>query len=327
MAKLKDVAELAHVSIATVSRILNNDTTLSVTDETRKAVYSAAEELNYTIKSKPSRITFAIIQWYSPEQEINDPYYITLRQGAEAYLKSRHIAVKRLYQNDLDVSQSLSNVDGILCIGKFSSDYIQLLKTYSNNIVLLDMINYPCREVSIVLDFDDALRQVIDYFRLHDHQKIGYLGGIEYLENHQSQYNDPRRESFIKHCQKHSIDFVDYMKEGQFSSESGYNMMSEMIASNNLPTALFASSDPIAIGAMRALQDHGYHIPKDISIIGFDNIEAANFTNPPLTTVYTPAFEMGETAAKVLCHNQSSSSPIIPMRIQMPCYIIERESV
>ena len=104
-------------------------------------------------------------------------------------------------------------------------------------------------------------------------------------------------------------------------------MMTDMIYSQNLPTAIFAASDPIAIGALRALQDNGYKVPDDISIIGFDNIETVNFTNPPLTTVHSPSFDMGVLGAKILYYNISNQSESMSIRIQMPCFLIERNSV
>ncbi len=83
MATIKDVAELANVSSATVSRILNNDKTLSVPEETRQAVFNAAKELNYIKKRKAPKneFTIGIVQWYSLQQEIDDPYYLQIRQG------------------------------------------------------------------------------------------------------------------------------------------------------------------------------------------------------------------------------------------------------
>lgn len=171
MAKLKDVAKLANVSVSTVSRILNNDTSLSVTDKTKNEVLNAARQLNYPIKQKEKRTTFAIIQWFSQDQEISDPYYLTLRRGAESFLKKNNIAVRRFFHDDLDMDSTLSQIDGILCLGKFSKKYIDKLKKYTQRIILLDMTLYPCREVSIVLDFDDAVKQVIQYLYIYGSQK------------------------------------------------------------------------------------------------------------------------------------------------------------
>ena len=103
-------------------------------------------------------------------------------------------------------------------------------------------------------------------------------------------------------------------------------MMIEMIQSNDLPDAIFAASNPIAIGALRALLDSKIKVPEDISIMEFDNIEATNFTSLPLTTIHAPAYEMGQLGAKLLYYSYLNNSCPNPMRIQLPCYLIERES-
>lgn len=327
MAKLKDVAQLANVSIATASRILNNDETLSVTEDTKKAVLEAAKQLQYIVKpKKTTKVTFAIVQWYSIDEELNDPYYLTLRQGVESFLKFHQIAVKRIFSDDINIFQSLNDVSGIICLGKFSIEYIHKLKSFCNKIILLDMdLISPCSEVCVVLDFDNAMKQVVDYFHMLGHTKVGFLGGIEHDDDNQK-YSDTRRSSFEKYCQQYNIEYHQYIIEDKFTSESGYNMMTELIQSQNLPSAIFAASDPIAIGALRALHDNNIRVPEDISIIGFDNIESTNFTSPPLSTIYAPAYEMGELGAQLLYYSHLKGDSLNPMRIQLPCYLIERDS-
>ncbi len=325
MAKLKDVAQLANVSLATASRILNKDETLSVTEETRKAVIEAAEKLQYVVKPKISKMIFAIVQWYSIDEELNDPYYLTLRHGVENFLKSRQVAVRRIFSDDINIFQSLNDVSGIICLGKFSTQHITKLKSLCSNIILLDMDFHPCTETCIVLDFDNAMKQVIDYFHILGHKKVGFLGGIEY-DNDNQKYLDTRRSSFEKYCDEYDMDYHNYVLEDQFTSESGYQMMIDMIRSKNLPDAIFAASDPIAVGALRALHDNNIKVPDDISIIGFDNIDSTNFTTPPLTTVYAPAYEMGQIGAQLLYYSILKNDSLHPMRIQLPCYLVERES-
>ncbi len=326
MATLKDIAEMAQVSIATVSRILNNDPTLSVPAQTRDNVLNAAKTLQYQKKKKSDPgIHICLIQWYSLQQEINDPYYLTLRHGVEDYCAKNGVILKRIFKDDVDIEQSLKGIDGIICLGKFSKNHIETLKKYNDAIILLDMDYENIKECSIILDFDLALKQAITYLHGLGHQKIGYLGAVEYLDDGQP-YDDIRKKSFIKYAQEYHIDYENYLLEGEFTSESGYAMMSHMIHSQQLPTAIFAASDPIAIGAMKALNDYGYRVPTDISIIGFDNIDASNYTYPPLTTFYAPSFDMGQFGARLLHQAIKDHTKLLPMRIQLPCYLIERES-
>lgn len=103
-------------------------------------------------------------------------------------------------------------------------------------------------------------------------------------------------------------------------------MMNDLIQAQQVPSAIFAASDPIAIGALRALHQNGMKVPQDVSIIGFDNIDTANYTSPPLTTIFAPTFDMGYMGARMLFDAFKRNENISPVRIQLPCFLIERES-
>ena len=180
-------------------------------------------------------------------------------------------------------------------------------------------IHFNC----ICLDFDNAIKDAVEYHLSLNFKSIGYLGEREILEDN-TVYPDQRKASFIHYCEAYNIQYKPYLLEGAFNNESGYEMMSDLIYKNQLPDAIITSSDPIAIGAMRALQENNIKIPEDISIIRFDDIKAASFTNPPLTTIYAPAFEMGKYGANIVYHMAKIN---IPTLIKLPCALIERESV
>lgn len=325
MATLKDVAKEAHVSTATVSRVLNDDPSLNVPQETRQIVLEAAQKLNYVKKKKVtvhSTFTMGIVHWYSIQQEIDDPYYLSIRQGVEDFCRQNSIRLIRTFKEDIHYTDSLKDVDGLVCIGKFSQDEMQEFEKITRNIIFLDMTTPQISVNTMTLDFENAVYDALNYLVLLGHQKIGYLGGKEFLEDH-SLYNDIRLSSFIHYCQERHIEYQPYIIEEKYSSESGYTMMCELINKNCLPDAIFAASDPIAIGAIRALQDHHIKVPEDISIIGFDDIRAASYTNPPLTTIFAPAFEMGQYGANIIFHMQNMKTPL---KIILPCTLIERES-
>lgn len=325
MATIKDVAIKAHVSTATVSRILNYDKTLSVPQETRNAVFEAAKELHYIKKRKTlkNQFTLGMVQWYSLQQELDDPYYLQIRQGIENFCIQNNIHLIRTFKND-DLGE-LKNVDGLICIGKFSKAEQEEFRKLSSHIIFLDMLSENYQDSRITLDFYHAVRDVMDYLVSLNHHKIGFLGGKEYL-NDGTIYHDLRKDIFEKYCEKHHIEYKPYIKEDLFAVESGYAMMCEMIQSNDLPTAIFCASDPIAFGAMRALNEHHIRIPEDISIIGFDDIKQASFSTPPLTTVYAPTVQMGEYGANIVYHLLSQYDSATPIHIELPCSLIERES-
>lgn len=327
MATIKDIANLANVSSATVSRILNNDKTLSVPEETRRAVFNAAKELNYTKKRKVTKndFTLGVVQWYSMQQEIDDPYYLQIRQEIENFCLQNQVNVIRTFKSDQNYLEVLKNVDGLICIGKFNEHEIVQFKKISNKIIFLDMRSPNHEDSTITLDFDKAVTDALVYLKTLNHNKIGFLGGKEYVDD-SILYHDNRKEIFIDFCKQNNITYEPYLLEGEFSNESGYTMMIDMINQNDLPTAIFCASDPIAIGALRALQERNIQVPEDISLIGFDDIKAASFTTPPLTTVFTPADLMGEYGASIVYNILSKYSSPTPMQITLPCVLIERES-
>lgn len=327
MATIKDIALQAGVSSATVSRILNQDETLNVPLETKQLVLETAKALNYQKKAKKSKnmISIGIIEWYSLQQEMNDPYYLTIRKGVEDYCIRNNIGIVRVFKDDVNFHSVLENVNGLVCIGKFSDENIQLFESIQKNIIFVDMFINPIHHCHIVLDFKNALKDVIDYLSALNHKNIGFIGGKEYLKD-SYEYEDMRKKYFIKFCEEKNINYSSWIKEGEYTSESGYYLMNELIKQRNLPSAIFCASDPIAIGALKALNEHHIRVPEDISIIGFDNIDLANYTSPPLTTVFAPTFDMGMLAAQYLHDAIKAAHLTSPIRLQLPLYIIERES-
>ena len=193
--------------------------------------------------------------------------------------------------------------------------------------MLFGLIALMFLDTSINIDFQQAVTEALDYLYDLGHRKIAYLGGKEVLADN-SVYFEERKDTFINFCQEHSINHESFIYEGDYSAESGYNMTKQMIADGDLPTAIFSASDPLAIGAMRALYENGYKIPDDISIIGFDDISVASFSNPPLTTIHTPAEFMGEYAAHyiLLRTKEDSLNQQTPIRLTLPCNLIVRNS-
>ena len=153
MATIKDIAELAKVSSASVSRILNNDPTLSVPKETRQRVLDAANQLGYKKKNKKiydTVMTLGIIQWISPIEESNDPYYLSIRQGVEEYCFKNKIAIKRVFKTDVDYLNQLEDIQGLVCIGKYSQEDIETYKKICSNVIFLDMNIDPIHECCIL---------------------------------------------------------------------------------------------------------------------------------------------------------------------------------
>lgn len=328
MATIKEIAEQTHLSSSTVSRILNDDPTLNVPLQTRQLVLETARKLNYIKKNKKARrgdiAVMGIIVWTSPQKEIEDPYYLSIRQGAEDYCQKHQLAIIRVYQSDISYLDQLQTVDGLICIGKFSQSDIQSFKKLTKRIVIIDMNLNPISACHIVLDFQNALDEVISSLSQMNHRQIGYLGGKEFVND--ELYPDTRKAYFIKACQKYGCQYESFIYEDQYTSESGFQMATQLLSQRPYPTALFCANDLIAIGALKAFHDHNIWVPEDISVIGFDNIDLTNYTNPPLTSVLAPTYDMGNIGAKIIHHAMLEQSNPPNIKIQLPCYLIHKAS-
>ncbi|MCR5701423.1 MAG: LacI family DNA-binding transcriptional regulator [Lachnospiraceae bacterium] len=326
MTTLKDVAKRAGVSTAAVSRILNDDPTLSTTPETRHRVLDAALELNYKKKHPNSKASFVlgIVQWYSAEDEMRDSYYLMVRKGIEDFCIKHSIGIVRVFKTDEDYKESLSRVNGIICIGKFSKKKVDEFISICSNIAFLDMPVDDNKVTTITMDFKNAVRKVLDYLTQLGHDKIAYVGGEEYTSDNELVV-DERRDTYLKYMREHNKFKKQYMVEGTFTSSSGYELMKEMLSKKDVPTAVFAASDAIAVGVIKAIKEAGLKVPEDISVCGFNDEEMSQYSSPALTTIHAPAYDMGQHGAN-LVYMASNLSITTPLKIKIPCEIVERES-
>lgn len=336
MATIKDIAKEVGVSPATVSRVLNKDSSLSVAEETRRKIFKEAEKVNYkTLRQRNKKIKekakISIVHWYSEKEELGDPYYISITRGIERECSIRKIQTKTIYKNDGIYSlQMLKESDGIIAIGKFAESEIEQFNNYSDQIVFVDFSPSDTRFDSIVLDFESSISQILKFLTDNGHKRIGYIGGQEYVGNSREPIRDKRE-----------IEFVNIMKEmglynskdiyfGRFVPEDGYSLMKKIVEEagsdkDKIPTAFFLGSDSMAIGAMKALYEKDISIPDDVCIIGFNDIPTAEYLIPPLTTVRAHTEFMGKTSVELLIERIIYERKIAK-KVIIPTELIIRES-
>lgn len=303
MATIKDIAQIAGVSIATVSRVLNYDTTLSVSDETKKRIFEAAEELSY--KKKPARKqetgTIALLQWYTEKEELEDLYYMSIRLGVENRCRQLGIQVAKFFQDNIaDLKEA--DIQGLVAIGKFSSKQVKELQSLTKNIVFVDTSPDDERFDSIVIDFERATKKVLDHFISKGHERIGYIGGREVFKDKTSLIEDQREKTFKSYLTEKRLLNEEYMYIGAFSADDGHALMKKAIRElgENLPSAFFAGNDSIAVGALRALLEEGIAVPDRVNIIGVNDISISKYVFPSLSTVKVYTEQMGEAAVDTL---------------------------
>ena len=326
MATIRDIAKQAGISPGAVSRILNNDPTLSVSSDTRQRVFHIAKSLQYHKTSYRDKSSFkmGILLWFSAEQEIQDIYYLLARQGVEDFCQKNAIGIVRAFRSEPASLETLKDVDGLICIGKFSQqEVLQFIDICSNN-VFLDMPVQDLNITSLSMDLKNATYSVLDYLTGLGHTQIAFLCGKEYVGNNEP-LTDERKTSYIAYMKSKKLDWEAFLQEGSFCSASGYEMMQKILSGKDLPTAVFAASDAIAFGAMKAIHEHGLSVPDDISVVGFDDIEMCSYTTPALTTVHAPAYDMGQHGAN-LVYVASNLSINTPLKAKIPCHLVERDS-
>lgn len=306
MATIKDIAERVGVSIATVSRVLNYDSKLSVGDETKQKIFEVAEELSYRKKTarRTTAYKIAIIHWYTEKQELDDLYYMSIRLGIENRCEALGIQVAKMYKGGVRQDEE---IHGIIAIGKYNKRQAEELRQQTENIVFVDSSPDDDQYDSVLSDFYKATENVLQRFIEKGHINIGYIGGREIYEDQTEEIEDPRRICFENYLTPRGLYDEAKVYMGKFSVEDGYALTKQAIADHgdNLPTAFFAANDSIAIGSLRALHEAGISVPDQVNLIGVNDISVSKYIYPPLSTVKVFTEVMGETAVDLLVERLS----------------------
>lgn len=311
MATIRDIAERAGVSVTTVSRVLNMDATLNVADDTRISIFAIAEELEYiprkNRKEKAEAAVVAkevaIVYWYNYEQEIEDPYYLSIRlaieQRAEEYGYRTHTV------NAGNLENLKSNEVGILILGRLEESILNSLREQYENVIIVDNTFDIAGFDHVGSDVGKATETVMDYLYSLGHRRIAHLGGKTAEESEKEGFFDSRDvayEAFMR--RKEIYDETLIYNCGSYSCRNAYHKIKDVLESGNIPTAICVSNDSMAIGAYRAISEKGLSVPKDISIIGFNDQPNAKYMVPPLTTVKMPTKYIGYAAVDLLAERE-----------------------
>lgn len=327
MATLRDIAKKANVSPATVSRVLNNDLTLSVADQTRANILKIATDLKYqkaNHRSTHFQKHIALVQWYTETKEQDDLYYMTVREGIEQQAPMYAFDIIRIFHNDLE--KIPSDIDGIIAVGKFSHEQVQQMQSISHNLVFIDDDQFPEGYDTIVTDFRYGIEKVIDYFIDQDINDIGLIYGEEKSTDELRTIADFRYESFQQAMNKRKLFNEKFCLKGDFSKESGYQQMKKAIKQlDDLPHAFFVSNDPMAAGALKALQEAKIEVPERVSIFSFNNTSLARYVNPELSSVDVATEQMG-AAAVDLMQDIMTNPRHVAKRIELATKMIFRQS-
>ncbi len=301
-ATLRDVAELAGVSIGTASQALNNRP--NVSPETRTRVVDAAVSLGYQVK-EPAQLlnetTVSVIGMLTKNDFglpiTANPFYSYIQAGVESECRKRSLGLMYatiiVDQQNRPVTwpamMSEQRIDGLILIGTFIEDTIDLITRRSElPVVLVDSYSPGLPFDSVLTDNIQGAASAVNYLIESGHRCIGLIGSN--VESPPSIME--RRHGYLNTLKAHGISDV-FVEESHLFSESGYDAAMRLLKRTPQVTAIFACNDEVAIGAMRAARDMGLSVPGDLSVIGFDNIDLAKAVTPALSTVHVNKTWMG----------------------------------
>lgn len=326
---LKDVAKLAGVGLGTASRVLNNHP--SVTEETKKLVLDVMKELNYqpnaiarSLKMNTTRTVGILIP------DITSAYFPEIVRGIEDMAKECNYNII-LCNTDLHFEKEKAalkmfhekKVDGVLFMSnEICEATMDKFQEMDIPIVLISTRDDTGILPSITIDNEQAAFAAVDYLCKLGHKKIAMLAGRFKDPN----AGEPRITGYRRALGKNEINLdKEMLLEGNFDYKSGYENMLRLLKNENRPTAVFAASDTMAIGAYKAILENNLRIPEDISIIGFDGIEVAEFVYPPISTIEQPRYNMGSEAMRLL-EKLMNNEAVEKQNIVLDFKLIERKS-
>jgi DNA-binding LacI/PurR family transcriptional regulator len=304
---IRDVARKAKVSVATVSRVLNNPSRVRL--NTREKVLKAMEECHYvynalagSLSARKTTMLGVVIP------TITNPIFATVTKGIQDYAarSGYSILLGNTDYNEEDELQLINlfqekRIDGVIFNGPWRSAPLILRLKNANLPFVITWQKVKDKEVSFVAfdNFRSAYRS-IEYLIGLGHRQIGMIAGKFTVSERALR----RWQAYRKCLGDHDLAYdPKFVLEKGYSFSDGKEAMAHLLRLPSPPTAVFCGNDILAIGAMVEAKENGLKIPGDLSVVGFDDMEISAFYDPPLTTVAVPAYEMGRRAAKILIEN------------------------
>lgn len=316
MVTIKDIAQKADVSIATVSAVINSNKFVS--EGLKERVELAINELGYrpnkvarSLKKKETYLIGVVVT------EITNPFYPLMIKGVEDIALSNNYKLMLCTtdddpQKEYELVQSMLDygVDGVVLatVDNENAESIAFLKNKRIPHVLINRAPYQYDGNFVRINSYRIGEIATEFLIKHNHKDIAFIGG--------NRLNSLEREKGYKDTMiKHGLEVKeDRIINSEYDAEIAYKDIYRFIQMKKMPTAIFASSDIIAFGVIKALLDNGYHIPNDISVIGSDNISFSEDFRIPLTTVNARAYEVGKVGCEKLVAtltNKSDNNPKI----------------
>jgi len=326
--RIKDIAREAGVSTATVSHVINK--TKYVSEGTLEKVQRAIEKFDYHPNAHAQMLALGRSKLIGLlVSDIANPFYPEIIKSIEAavFASGYHLI---LFNTNYETSRAIQymqrllqmKVAGVILLtAEFDEALIKLARQKKTSVVFHDLGVVGEKMSNIVLDYTAGIDEAVQHLVSLGHKRIAHIAGTQ--EIHSARV---RRQAFIAAMKRHVPKArPPKVFEGDFRFEGGRLAASQMLAEKVLPTAVVVANALMALGAMQEFKASGLHVPRDISIVGFDDISFASLSEPALTTVCSPRVEIGRRAVEALLltvdrpHHEG-------IEIRIPTYLIKRDS-
>jgi len=329
MATIYEVSKLAGVSLATVSRVTNNNTRVS--DKTKKRVEDAMAELAY----RPNSIAQSLASSCSNSigvmvSELNGPFFGQMMAGIEKELREagKHVIITTGQSNEDEEKKGIEfllsrNCDALIVhIEALSDEYLRELNKSDTPVYFISRTIEGLQENCINLNNELGGYLATQVIIEQGHKQIAYIAGPQFKTDSQDRLLGHKRA-----LKENNIVFNPALYfEGDFKYTGGRNGIKSLLKNKTIFSALVCASDEMASGAMTFAREYGIELPEELSIVGFDNIIFSQHLYPKLTTVDYPVFEMGQMAAKLVLKNVYHQNKIHIKHFFEPT-LITRDSV
>ncbi|RCW74752.1 LacI family DNA-binding transcriptional regulator [Saliterribacillus persicus] len=305
---IREIAKMAGVSPGTVSKVINQTGSISqkTIDKVKAVIDDTGYQPSFSAKALATKKSNMIGLIYAGEVhvEFNHPFFnqvINNFKNAIGLLGYDILVFSNQAFNmgkENYVARSLHyQLDGCLIIaGENIEESVYELDQSDVPTVAVDMALTGNNSSYVITNNKKISREVVEYFYLNGVKKVAFIGGQE-----NSIISNIRKESFIHSMKDFGMDLrEEWLKHGNYFEDSGYEKMMELLQGKEVPQAVFAASDMMALGVIRAIKEKGLLIPEDIKVIGCDDIEACRYSDPALATVMQDKNKIGQLAAHLL---------------------------
>ncbi len=324
---IKQISEQTGFSVATVSNALNHKR--GVNADTAEKILRVAREIGYLEAGNIRKIRLVI---FKKTGEIIDdtPFFPALISGMEQECRKNgfELCISNLDCRQADwkeqVKTTLSDAEtALIFLGtELAEEDYWLFQDISSPFILLDYWSDALGASGVVINNEDAVREAVRYLVEHGHREIGYLKGKFRIAGFEQ-----REVSFCQQIEQYGLKPAA-MVELTTTMDGAYHAMCRYLASQpDLPTAFFAENDILALGAMRAMKNHGISIPEDVSLIGFDDLPFCEISAPRLTSLRVPKLEMGAIAVRRLIGLIQGGTQQVRTKTLVCTQFVERDSV